>query len=43
MDYDFTTVARLPLPDDNVAIATQTLENGTRVRYEGHQLSLIHI
>ena len=42
MDYDFTTVARLPLPDDNVAIATQTLENGTRVRYEGHQFELSH-
>ena len=35
MDYDFTIVARLPSPDDNVAIATQTLEGGTRIRYSG--------
>ena len=37
MDYDFTSVARLPLPDDNVAIATQTLEGGTRIHYNGGQ------
>ena len=42
MDYDFTTVARLPSPDDNVAIATQTLEGGTRIRYDGQQIQLSH-
>ena len=42
MDYDFTTVARLPSPDDNVAIATQTLEGGTRIRYDGQQFQLSH-
>ena len=42
MDYDFTTVARLPAPDDNVAIATQTLEGGTRIRYNGQQFQLSH-
>ena len=36
MDYDFTSVARLPSADDNVAIATQTLEGGTRIRYSGY-------
>ena len=42
MDYDFRTVARLPAPDDNVAIATQTLDGGTHIRYEGHQFELSH-
>ena len=42
MDYDFTTVARLPAPDDNVAIATQMLESGTRIRYNGQQFELSH-
>ena len=42
MDYDFTTVARLPSPDDNVAIATQTLEGGVGIRYNGQQLQLSH-
>ena len=42
MGYDFTDVARLPSPDDNVAIATQTLESGTRIRYNGHQFQLSH-
>ena len=42
MDYDFTTVARLPSPGDNVAIATQTLESGTRIGYEGSQFQLSH-
>ncbi len=42
MDYDFTDVARLPSPDDNVAIATQTLESGTLIRYNGHQFQLSH-
>ncbi len=42
MDYDFTTVARLPAPDDNVGIATQTLERGTRIRHNGQQFELSH-
>ena len=42
MDYDFMTVARLPSPDDNVAIATQTLERGTRIRHNGQQFQLSH-
>ena len=42
MDYDFGTLARLPSPDDNVAIATQTLEGGTRIRYDGQQFQLSH-
>ena len=42
MDYDFTTVARLPAPDDNVGIATQTLEGGTRIRHNGEQFELSH-
>ncbi len=42
MDYDFTAVARLPLPNDNVAIATQTLEGGTRIHHDGEQFQLSH-
>ncbi len=42
MDYDFTAVARLPLPNDNVAIATQTLEGGTRIHHNGEQFQLSH-
>ena len=42
MDYDFTAVARLPLPNDNVAIATQTLESGTRIHHNGEPFQLSH-
>ncbi|RKU38996.1 altronate hydrolase [Candidatus Poribacteria bacterium] len=42
MDYDFTEVARLPAPGDNVGIATQTLERGTRIRHNGQQFELSH-
>ena len=42
MDYDFTTVARLPAPGDNVGIATQTLERGTRIRHNEQQFELSH-
>ncbi|MYB93945.1 altronate dehydratase [Candidatus Poribacteria bacterium] len=42
MGYDFTTVARLPSPGDNVAITTQTLEGGTRIHYNGQQIQLSH-
>ena len=42
MDYGFTSVARLPSPSDNVGIATQKLESGTRIRYNGQQFQLSH-
>ena len=42
LKIDFTDVARLPAPNDNVAIATQTLESGTRIGYEGTQFQLSH-
>ena len=42
MNYGFTSVARLPAPDDNVAIATQTLEGGTRIRYNEQEFQLSH-
>ena len=42
MDYDFTAVARLPSPDDNVAIATQKLDGGTEIRYDRTQFRLSH-
>ena len=42
MDHDFVAIARLPSPDDNVAIATQKLGCGTRIRYNGHQFQLSH-
>ena len=42
MDYNFTAVARLPAPDDNVGIATQTLEGGTRIRHNGEPFELSH-
>ena len=42
MDYDFTSIARLPAPTDNVGIATQTLESGTRICYEGQEFQLSH-
>lgn len=42
MDYDFTEVARLPSPDDNVAIATQRLDEGIEMRYNGAQFRLSH-
>ena len=42
MDYNFTAVARLPAPGDNVAIATQTLEGGARIHHNGQQFELSH-
>ena len=42
MDFDLTSVARLPALNDNVAIATQTLEGGTRIRHGGQQFQLSH-
>ena len=39
---NFASVARLPSPSDNVGIATQTLESGTRIRHNGQQFELSH-
>ena len=38
--YEFEEVGRLPLPGDNVAIATCRLERGATVRYRGKLLRL---
>ncbi|MBA3791676.1 MAG: UxaA family hydrolase, partial [Rubrobacter sp.] len=38
----FDEIGRLPEPDDNTAIATQTLEAGTRVSYEGSEFVVRH-
>ncbi|MFD1676381.1 UxaA family hydrolase [Alicyclobacillus fodiniaquatilis] len=38
--YHFDEVARLPLPGDNVAIATQQLAAGTIIDYQGQALTL---
>ena len=42
LKIDFTDVARLPAANDNVAIATQTLESGIGIRYNGQQFQLSH-
>lgn len=42
MQYNFKSVARLPAPDDNVAIATQRLEAGSQIQYNGAHFSLSH-
>ena len=42
LKIDFTAVARMPAPDDNVAIATQTLAGGTCIRYNAQQFQLSH-
>ena len=42
LKIDFTAVARLPSPGDNVAITTQILEGGTRIHYNGQQIQLSH-
>ena len=42
MTHDFLSVARLPAPDDNVAIATQRLEVETQIQYDDEQFSLSH-
>ena len=36
----FREVARLPLPGDNVAIATRTLAAGTQIEFKGNVLTL---
>ncbi|MEW9670120.1 UxaA family hydrolase [Ammoniphilus sp. 3BR4] len=38
--YHFDEVARLPLPGDNVAVATRQLDAGTIIHYQGQDLSL---
>ncbi len=38
--FPFAAVGRLPLPVDNVAIATRTLPAGTIVEQEGHRFTL---
>ncbi len=38
----FHNVARLPMPDDNVAIATQRLEVGTEINHQDEQFRLNH-
>ena len=40
--HSFTSVARLPAPDDNVAIATQELDAGARIQREEDNFSLSH-
>lgn len=42
MQYNFRSVARLPAKDDNVAIATQRLESGTKILHNGEGFSLSH-
>lgn len=38
--YHFAEVGRLPLPGDNVAIATRRLEAGTTIQYQNQPLTL---
>lgn len=40
MKLAFAEVGRLPLPGDNVAIATRRLEAGTTIQYDGDEFSL---
>ena len=40
--YSFSQVARLPMPGDNVAIATRRLEAGTGIDCDGRLLTLSH-
>ena len=42
MTYNFTSVARLPAPNDNVAIATQKLDERTQIRFNSEQFALSH-
>jgi altronate dehydratase len=39
---EFDDIARLPLPQDNVAVAVRRLPAGTRCRLDGEQLELCH-
>ena len=38
--FQFHEIARIPLPGDNVAIATHRLEADTKIIYEGRELTL---
>jgi altronate dehydratase len=40
--YDFSEISRLPLPGDNVGIATRKLDRGTKITYEERTLTLRH-
>ena len=42
MIHDFISVARLPAPNDNVAIATQKLDAETQIQFDGEPFSLSH-
>lgn len=42
MTHNFMSVARLPAPTDNVAIATQRLDAETQIQYGDEQFSLSH-
>ena len=42
MDFAFEDVARLPVPDDNVAIAIKVIEPGTKVSYGDATLTISH-
>lgn len=39
-NFDFNQIARLPLPGDNVAIATRRLEGSTQISHDGRRFSL---
>ncbi len=40
--FDFHAVGRLPVPDDNVAIATRRLAAGTIINHEGRTYAIDH-
>ena len=40
--YDFNDIARLPAPDDNVAIVTRRVDAGSVVQHEGAEFALSH-
>ena len=40
--YTFAEAGRLPIPGDNVAIATRRLEAGTTIEHEGDSFTLAH-
>ncbi len=42
MIHNFINVARLPAPNDNVAIATQKLNGGTQIQHNSEQFILSH-
>lgn len=42
MSFLFDDVARLPAPDDNIAIATRQLDAGTQIQRDDHTLEISH-